>query len=46
MAGKRGNGEVTIYQRSSDKRWLGVLFHGKPIRKTVSAKSRSEVSAD
>ena len=48
MAGKRGNGEGTIYQRASDGRWLGVLqvgygTTGRPIRKTVSAKTRSEV---
>ena len=48
MAGKRGNGEGTIYQRASDGRWLGVLQvgygpTGRPIRKTVSAKTRSEV---
>lgn len=48
MAGKRGNGEGTIYQRASDGRWLGVLQvgygpTGRPIRKTVSATTRSEV---
>jgi len=48
MAGKRGNGEGTIYQRASDGRWLGVLHvgygpTGRPIRKTVSAKTRGEV---
>ena len=48
MAGKRSNGEGTIYQRASDGRWLGVLQvgyspSGRPIRKTVSAKTRNEV---
>ena len=47
MAGKRGNGEGTIYQRASDGRWLGVLQvgygpTGRPIRRTVSAKTRNE----
>lgn len=45
MAGSRGNGEGSIYQRSSDGRWLGVLSlgygpDGRPRRKTVSAKTR------
>lgn len=48
MTGKRGNGEGTIFQRSSDNRWMGVIQlgygpTGRPIRKTVSAKSRAEV---
>ena len=48
MAGSRGNGEGSIYQRSSDGRWLGVLTfgygpNGKLLRKTVSAKTRAEV---
>ena len=48
MAGSRGNGEGSIYQRSSDGRWLGVLTlgygpNGRLKRKTVSAKTRSEV---
>ena len=48
MAGSRGNGEGSIYQRSSDGRWLGVLTlgygpNGRLVRKTVSAKTRSEV---
>ena len=48
MSGKRGNGEGAIYQRSADKRWLGVISlghgaDGRPIRKTVTAKTRSEV---
>jgi integrase len=49
MAGSRGNGEGSIYQRSSDGRWLGVLSlgygpDGRPLRKTVSAKTRGEVA--
>jgi integrase len=48
MTKKRGNGEGTIYQRSSDGMWLGVLYvtedaSGKRRRKYVTAKSRSEV---
>lgn len=47
MAGKRGNGEGTVYRRGSDGRWLGVLIvgwspSGRPVRKTVSAKTRAE----
>lgn len=47
MAGKRANGEGTIYQRASDGRWLGVVVagytpEGRPIRKTVSARTRAE----
>ena len=48
MAGFRGNGEGSIYQRSSDGRWLGVVTigqdgTGRVVRKTVSAKTRAEV---
>ncbi|MHB1209564.1 MAG: site-specific integrase [Acidimicrobiales bacterium] len=48
MARSRGNGEGSIYQRSSDGRWLGVLSlgygpDGRPRRKTVSAKTRGEL---
>ena len=48
VASWRGNGEGSIYQRSSDGRWLGVLTlgyssNGRLIRKTVSAKTMSEV---
>jgi integrase len=48
VAGKRGNGEGTIYQRASDGLWLGVLLvgidgAGKPVRKYISAKTRVEV---
>ncbi len=45
---RRGNSEGSIYQRSSDGRWLGVATvgldpAGRPIRRTVSAKTRAEV---
>lgn len=48
MAGRRGNHEGSIYQRSADRRWLGVALvgydqFGKPIRKSVTAKTRNEV---
>ncbi len=48
MAGSRGNGEGSIYQRSSDGRWLGVVTlgqdgTGRVVRKAVSAKTRAEV---
>lgn len=49
MAGKRANGEGTVYQRTSDGRWLGVVVtgytpEGRPVRKTVSARTRAEAS--
>ncbi len=45
---RRGNSEGSIYQRSSDGRWLGAATvgldpAGRPIRRTVSAKTRTEV---
>lgn len=45
---RRGNSEGSIYQRSSDGRWLGAATvgldpAGRPIRRTVSAKTRAEV---
>ena len=48
MAGRRGNNEGSVYQRSSDGRWLGVATigynaAGKPIRKSVSGTSRQVV---
>jgi integrase len=48
VAGRRGNHEGSIYQRSADKRWLGVALvgydqFGKPVRKSVTAKTRNEV---
>lgn len=47
MPGQRANGEGSIYQRASDKRWLGAVTtgvdtNGRPKRKIVSAKSRAE----
>src|SRR5258708_1499127 len=49
MGSRRGNNEGWIYQRSSDGRWLGVAIvgynaEGRTIRKTVSAKTRAEVT--
>lgn len=48
MAGRRGNGEGSIYQRASDGRWLGAITlgyaaNGKLRRKVVSGKTRGEV---
>ena len=48
MRTRRGNCEGSIYQRSSDGRWLGVACvgvrpSGRPIRRTVSATTRAEV---
>jgi len=48
VAGFRGNGEGSIYQRTSDGRWLGVVTlgqdgTGRVVRKAVSAKTRAEV---
>jgi integrase len=49
MGARRGNGEGSIYQRSSDDRWfgvcsLGVDANGRPIRKSVTARTRAEVA--
>ncbi len=48
MATRRGNREGSIYQRSSDGRWLGVVtvgldLAGRPIRRTTSGTTRAEV---
>jgi integrase len=48
MVGRRGNHEGSVYQRASDQRWMGVALlgydqRGKPIRKSVTAKTRPEV---
>ena len=49
MAGRRGNGEGSIYQRAStDGRWCGSISmgyneHGKLVRKVVTATARAEV---
>jgi integrase len=44
MAGKRMNGDGSIYQRKSDGRWFGAVVvgdeRGEPKRKTVSAKTK------
>jgi integrase len=47
MTGRRGNHEGSIYQRAADQRWMGVALLGydqlgKPIRKSVTAKTRNE----
>ncbi len=49
MAGRRGNKEGSIYQRSADGLWCGVALlgydsRGRMIRKMVTAKSRAEVT--
>ncbi len=48
MTPRRANHEGSIYQRASDGRWLGVAHvgydeTGKPLRRYVSAKTRTEV---
>jgi len=48
MANRRADHEGSIYQRSSDGLWMGVAHlgyspAGKPIRKYVAAKNRTEV---
>ncbi len=48
MAKRRANHEGSIYQRSSDGRWIAALRmghgpNGQPLRKYVSATSRSRV---
>jgi integrase len=48
MAGHRGNGEGSVYQRSTDNRWIGAVTlgydaNGRQQRKAVTAKTRSEV---
>ncbi|MGO9455762.1 MAG: hypothetical protein ACLP62_01760, partial [Acidimicrobiales bacterium] len=49
MAGKRMNGEGSIYQRKSDGRWFGAVVvadeDGNPKRKTVSAKTKEVARA-
>jgi hypothetical protein len=47
MKRRRRNGEGSIYRRSIDGPWMGAVIvgyndKGKPIRKTVSAKTHSE----
>lgn len=47
MAGRRQQGEGSLYQRASDGRWVGVLdlgwVGGKRIRKTVTATTLREL---
>jgi len=48
MARKKLNGDGSIYQRSSDGRWIGAISigfneSGQPVRKTVSAKTAEAV---
>ena len=47
MGGRRGNSEGSLYRRASDGRWVGAVTvgfgaAGRPVRKTVSAKTRAE----
>jgi hypothetical protein len=48
-AGRRGNGEGSIYQLP-DGRWRGSVFlgyrDGKPHRKNVTRRTRAEVAAE
>lgn len=41
MAKKRANGEGTIFQRASDKMWIGRYYVGEEL-KTVSAKKQED----
>jgi len=48
VAGRRMNGEGSVYQRRSDRRWVGAVSlgydeHGKLRRKTVTAKTKADV---
>jgi len=48
MAPRRSNHEGSIYQRKSDGLWIGVAHMGydslgKPLRKYVSSKKRTDV---
>ena len=48
MAGRRMNGEGSVYQRTSDGRWVGAVTvrytaTGTMRRKTVTAKTKAEV---
>jgi hypothetical protein len=48
MAGRRMNGEGSLYQRQSDGRWYGSIIvpddKGKLRRRTVSAKTKDGAS--
>ena len=48
MTGRRMNGEGSVYQRTSDGRWVGAVTVGYTAtgtmrRKTVTAKTKAEV---
>jgi len=48
MARRRANHEGSIYQRSSDGRWIAAIrmgrgSDGRPLRRYVSATSRAQV---
>jgi hypothetical protein len=50
MAPRRSNHEGSIYQRTSDGLWMGVAHVGydslgKPLRRYVSSKKRTEVGS-
>ena len=50
MAGRRMNGEGSLYRRASDGRWVGAITTGydatgRAVRKTVSAKTKAEAIA-
>lgn len=47
VSGRAINGDGSVYQRSFDGRWIGAVVtgyrqDGRPIRKTVSAKTKAE----
>jgi integrase len=49
MAGRRVNGEGSLYRRSSDGRWMGVVHYGvdargQPVRRSVSGRTKTEAS--
>jgi integrase len=49
MAGRRVNGDGSLYQRTSDRLWMGVVHfgydtRGNPIRKSVSARTKREAA--
>jgi hypothetical protein len=50
MAGKRMNGEDSLYRRSSDGRWFASVVEsdelGRPKRRTVSAKTKEGGARD
>ncbi len=49
MASRRANHEGSIYQRSSDGRWIGAIRmgrgpDGRQLRKYVTASTRNKVA--